>query len=116
MLYNIREAVESCTKPSVKLYYVLIRGRVYTSRKGKTAFSSRSAAVQSVMKWSEWSKIMRELATEQYGFCHSDRVESSWGVKIVKQPYWKEYREFEKIFMKKAFEGQVEIKEFNLPT
>ena len=116
MLYNIREAVESCTKPSVKLYYVLIRGRVYTSRKGTTAFSSRSAAVQSVMKWSEWSKIMRKLATEQYGFCHSDRVESSWGVKTVKQPYLKEYREFEKSFMKKAFEGQVEIREFNLPT
>lgn len=116
MLYDIRGAVESCTKPSVKLYYVLIRGRVYTSRKRTTAFSSKSAAVQSVMRWSGWSRIMRKLATERYGFFHPDRIESSWGVKIVRQPYLKEYREFEKIFMKKAFEDQVEIKEFNLPT
>lgn len=115
MVYNIRGAVENCTESSVKLYYVLIRGRVYTSWRGTTIFRSKAGAVQSVMLWSEWSKIMRKLATEQYGFYHPDRVEYSWGVKTVKQLYLEEYLEFEKTFTKKAFEDQVEIKEFNLP-
>lgn len=115
MVYNIRGAVESCTESSVKLYYVLIRGRVYTSWKGTTTFRSKAGAVQSVMLWSGWSKIMRKLATEQYGFYHPDRVEYSWGVKTVKQLYLREYLEFEKTFVKKAFKDQVEIKEFVLP-
>ena len=115
MEIDIEGAIEGCTKPYTKVYYALIRGRVYVNRTGRSCFQSKYGLVQSIRYHSRWRFAMKELAITQFGFFYPDKIGFHFLARYPKAEYVSEYREFEKAFMEKAFKEEIEIKELNLP-